>query len=236
MEYNEFDQKYSLSRYVGWSLIASIAIGVLASIFVSAGIDINLSADIAKTAENMLVAEQRVHARAYVSIFTFMLQAFILVGLFLILRVYGPVLALWALVVGSSAALLGLTGAVSAMNVALIADHSAFETLASQSERLMLAGVQVTSDYTSFHQGLVLNSIAMAAISYLFLKSQLIPKLISAWGIFASLFVAITIVARDFIPALGHNAITGAFMASNLIAIVALGLYLGIKGIRKPKH
>lgn len=236
MDYNEFDQKKNLSRTIGWSFIASIAVGVLASIFVSSGIDINLSADIAKTAENMLAAEQRVQAKAYLSLFTFMLQAFIMVGLFLILRLYGPVLALWALLVGSSAALLGLAGAVSAMNVALIADNSAFDTLASNSEQLMLAGIQVTTDYTSFHLALILNSIAMAAIFYLFLKSRLIPKLISAWGIFASLFVAITIVARDFIPILGHNSITGAFMVSNLIAIVALGLYLGVKGIRKPQH
>ena len=234
MDYNELNQ--DLSHYIGWSLIASIIIGILASVFISSGIDVNLSADITKTAENMLNAEQRVYARAYVSIFTFMLQVFIFVGLFLTLRIHGAVLALWALVVGSAAALLSLTGAVSAMNVALMADNSAFETLASNSDRLMLAGVQVTSDYTSFHLSLVLNSFAMAAIFYLFLKSQLIPKLISAWGVFASLFVAVTIVARDFMPALGDNAITGAFMISNLIAIIALGLYLGIKGIRKADY
>lgn len=76
----------------------------------------------------------------------------------------------------------------------------------------------------------------MAAVFYLFLKSQLILKLISACGIFASLFVAIVIVARDFISVLGHNAVTGAFMISNLVAILALSLYLSINGIRKPKH
>ena len=55
----------------------------------------------------------------------------------------------------------------------------------------------------------------------------------AAWRVFASLFIAITIVARNLIPALGENAITGAFMISNLIAIIALGLYLGIKGTRE---
>jgi len=236
MNYYEFDQNQNLSRYIGWSLIASIAIGILASVFISSGIDINLSADITKTAENMFDAERRLHARAYMSIFSFMLQGFISVGLFFVLREYGPVLATWALVVGISAALLGLTGAVSAMNVAIIAENSAFETLTSDSQRLMLAGMQVTSDYTSFHLSLVLNCVAQAAIFYLFFKSNLIPKLISGWGVFASLFVAITIVGRDFMPALGHNTITVAFMVSNLIAILALGLYLGVKGVRKSQY
>lgn len=199
---------------------------------ISSGIDINLSADIAKTAENMLLAQERLHARAYVSIFLFMLQGFIAVGFFFVLRAHGPVLATWALVIGISAALLSLTGAVSAMNVALLAENTAFQTLTTSAQRLMLAGMQVTFDYTSFHLSLVLASVAKAAVFYLFLKSKLIPKLISSWGLFASLFVAIMIVGRDFIPALGSNFITVAFMLSNLIAIVALGLYLGIKGIR----
>lgn len=233
MNHNELDNNKKLSHYVGWSLIVLIATGILASMTISSGIDINLSADITKTAENMLLAEQRLHARAYVSLFSFMLQGFISVGFFFLLRAHGPVLATWSLVIGIAAALLSLTGAVSAMNVALLAENSAFETLTNNAQRLMLAGMQVSSDYTSFHLSLVLGCIANAAVFYLFLKSKLIPKLISGWGLFASLFVAITIVGRDFMPALGSNTITAAFMLSNLIAIVALGLYLGVKGIRK---
>ncbi len=229
----ELDQTENLSRNIGWSLIASIVIGILASMTISSGIDINLSADIAKTAENMLQAEHRLHARAYVTLFSFMLQAFISVGFYLVLRTHGQALATWALAVGISASLLSLTGAMSAMNVALLAENSAFETLTSDAQRLMLAGMQVTSDYTSFHLSLVLSSLANAAVFYLFLQSKLIPKLISGWGVFASLFVAFTIVGRDFIPALASNTITGAFMLSNLIALLALGLYLSPKGIRK---
>jgi hypothetical protein len=43
-----------LSLYVGWSLIGSIVVGIIAAMSISTGIDINLSADIAKTSENML--------------------------------------------------------------------------------------------------------------------------------------------------------------------------------------
>lgn len=85
-----------LSRYVGWSLIGSIIVGVIAAMTISSGIDINLSADIAKTSENMLDAEARLRGKAYLALFSFMLQIFISIGLFLLLRKSGLVLATWS--------------------------------------------------------------------------------------------------------------------------------------------
>ena len=72
-----------------------------------------------------------------------------------------------------------------------------------------------------------------AGFFYLFVKSRLIPTVIAAWGVFASLFVVIVIVARDFLPALGHGGVTLAFMVSNLVALLATGLYLAIRGVRR---
>ena len=219
-----------LSRYVGWSLIGSIAVGIVAAMSISSGIDINLSADITKTAENMLSAEIRLRAKAYVALFLFMIGIFISVGLFLLLRKSGVVLAAWSFLIGVSANAVALLGAVYAMNAALIAGNSAFDIIGDGTQRLMLTSLQVTSDYTSFHLSLVLSSAANVGIFLLLLKSGLIPKLIAGWGVFASLFVVVALVGRDFIPLLGHNIVTGAFMASNLIALLALGLYLGIRG------
>ena len=97
---------------------------------------------------------------------------------------------------------------------------------------MMLTGLQATFDYTSFHLSLVLASAANAAFFWLFWRSEMIPRLISGWGVFASLFVASAIVIRDFIPIVGHFGVTASFMLSNLIALVATGLYLLIKGVR----
>ena len=58
------------------------------------------------------------------------------------------------------------------------------------------------------------------------------PPVIAAWGLFASIFVASTIVLRDFIPALGHMTVTLAFMLSNLIALFSTSIYLAAKGLR----
>ncbi|MEM8695937.1 MAG: DUF4386 domain-containing protein [Pseudomonadota bacterium] len=221
----------AVGRLVGWSLIGTIVIGIVAARFVAPDININLSADVAAVAESMLGAEQRLRARAYLLALTFGVEALISVGFFFLLRRSGPILAGWSLFVGLAASLLMLLGAVFALNAAEFAGDAAYGAM-SEEIRLMLASVQATSDYTSFHLGLILSSLAKAGFFALFLRSNLIPKIIAGWGLFASLFVAVTIVARDFIPVLGHGTITTAFMLSNLIALVSTGLYLGIRGVR----
>ena len=85
MQDTQRKQQSGLARIVGWTLIASIVIGVLASIFIRHGIDINLNADPALTAANMLDAELRVRGSAYVGLLMFSLEALVSIGLFLLL-------------------------------------------------------------------------------------------------------------------------------------------------------
>ena len=231
MDSSENFQPVTIARWVGWSMIATIIVGATTAMALASGININLSADVAATAEAMLGAEDRLRGKAYMGALSFGLDVIIAFGLFLLLRSTNALIAGWSLFVGLVASLLMLLGAVFALNAAEIAGDPAYQSMA-QDTRLLLASLQATSDYTSFHLGLVMASFAKAGFFYLFLKSGLIPKLISGWGIFASLFVGTTIVARDFIPALGDGTITSAFMISNLIAVLATGLYLGIRGVR----
>jgi len=224
---------FTLARTAGISLLAMIIIGILSAIFIAKGIDINMSADVQATAENMLGAETRLRATAYIGLLIFILEVLFGVALYYLLRDTNPVLTTWCLIVGISAAALSMLGAMFAMNAAEFASNAAYTTLTNESQRLMLSSLQATSDYTSFHLSIVISSLSKAGFFYLFLKSGFIPKLIAGWGVFASLFVVLAVVLRDFIPALANNAVTGAFMLCNMIALVSLGLYLVIKGIRE---
>lgn len=222
----------TLARIVGLSFLGTLLIGIVSSFIVVDGININLSADVVATAHNMLEAETDLRAKAYIAAASFAIAVIFNVGLFMLLRASGPLLATWSLVVSMAASLLSLMSGVFALNAAHIAGNQAYMDMASESQRLLLTGLQATSDYTSFHLGLVLSSLAMAGFFCLFWRSGMMPRLISGWGVFASLFVASMIVSRDFIPALGHLYVTASFMASNLIALVATALYLCIKGVR----
>jgi len=218
-----------IARIAGWSIFGTIIVGICTSIFVSNGIDVNLTADIAGTAENMLEAETRLRAKAYLGALAFALTCLTSVAFLILLRKHHLLLSGWSFTLTIIGAVLSLLGAVYAMNVAEIASHSAFT---DNSDRLSLASLQATSDYTAFHLGLVIGTLGNAGFFYAFLRSRLLPNFIAAWGVFASLYVVTIIVARDFIPTLGNDLITMAFMVCNLIALVATAAYLSFKGIR----
>lgn len=226
------NESVAVARRVGIAWLATLLVGILATVLWGQGIDINLSADVEAVAKNMLEAETRLRALAYTGLLIFALELFVSVGLFLLLKPAGLLLAAWSLAARMMAALLSVLGAVFLMNSAEIGSRQAYTVLADSADRILLNGLQATTNYTSFHLSLVLSSTALAGFYWLFLKSGRIPRLIAGWGLFASLFVASTIVLRDFIPALGANPVTLAFMLSNLVAMVSTGLYLAIKGVR----
>lgn len=223
----------TVARWSGIALLATIIFGMVGAFSIAQGIDVNLTANIAETAENMLDAESSLKAKAYLALLTFGLGMIFSVGCFLILRRFGVLLASWALVISIAASTVTLLGAVAAMNAVHIAGYADDLASVSRSDQLAFAALQATIDYTSFHLMLVLSSVGNAAFYLLFLRSGLIPKIIAGWGLFASCFVASAIVARDFIPAIGSDIITAAFMLSNLVALVTTGLYLAIVGLRE---
>jgi hypothetical protein len=224
---------HTLARRTGGAWLATIAIGIASAATVGRGLDINLSADVEAIARAMLEAELRLRAMAYLNLLLFALDLAVSIGLFLLLRPAGVMLAAWSLAARTSAAVLSVLSAMYLMNSAEIASRSAYEVLAIEADRLLLNGLQATSSYTSFHLSLVLSSLAMAGFFWLFLRSRRLPVPLAAWGVFASLFVATAVVARDFIPALGHAVVTLAFMVSNLIALLGSAAYLAIVGARE---
>jgi hypothetical protein len=225
-------ESVALARRVGLAWLVTLLIGILATALLGQGIDINLSADVEAVAAAMLDAEARLRALAYVGLLVFALDLLVSLGLFQLLRSFSPLLAAWSLAARIMAGLLSLLGAVFLMNSAEIASRPAYTVLADGADRLLLNGLQATSNYTSFHLSLVLSSAAMAGFFWLFLKSGQVPKLIAGWGLFASLFVASAIVLRDFIPVFGHVTISLTFMVSNLIALFSISIYMVSKGVR----
>ncbi len=222
-----------LARRVGYAWLATILIGILSTVLFGQGIDINLSADVEAVARAMLDAETRLRALAYSSLLIFALDLLVAIGLFLLLRSAGPLLAAWSLAGRVTAGLISVLGAVYLMNAAEIASRPAYSLLADNADRVLLNGLQATSSYTSFHLSIVLSSAALAGFFWLFLKSGRVPTAIAGWGLFASLFVAVTIVARDFVPLLGHIGVTLAFMLSNFVALISTSVYLAVKGVRE---
>jgi hypothetical protein len=78
------------ARLTGFALLATIVIGIVSAMTISAGIDINLSADVESTASAMLDAEMRLRAKAYVGLLLIGLNLLFLFGLYRLLHEDGP--------------------------------------------------------------------------------------------------------------------------------------------------
>lgn len=217
----------AIARLTGFAMMATIVIGIINATVVSPGIDINLSADVTATAQEMLRSAPRLKARGWLLMALFGLEVLGLVGFYLLLNKFGPLLSAWALIIGGVAAAFALTASVNAFAASEIADGALPGTTG-----LDHAAMEAVANYSSFHLALVISSVSNVVFYGLFLKSRLIPAPIAVLGLGASLFVALAIVGRDFVAILGAGSVTTAFMASNLLAIVATAVYLVLRGVR----
>lgn len=222
-------QTLSTSRWTGAALLAGVVLGIVNAMSVSPGIDINLSGDFRATAEAMLQSPGRLKARGWMLMAIFACQSASLSGFYLLTRERSPFSALWALLAGLVAATFSLSASVNAFAAAKLASG----VLAPDSAPAH-AVMETVTNHSSFHLALVLSSLAGAVFYGVFLRFLLLPPLLAGFGLFASLFVAAIIVGRDFVAALGQDVFTAAIMGTNLIAIVATGFYLILKGVQEP--
>ncbi len=85
-----------------------------------------------------------------------------------------------------------------------------------------------------FTFGMIFLGLGGVVFNYLFYKSKYIPKLLAAWGIFASLFMILCFFVRLLLPQ--YSAIIDKIIYLPIfIDEVILGLWLLIKGIKQPK-
>lgn len=220
-----------VARLTGAALLGLIGLGVLAGILVSGDININMSLDAARIIDNMATAEGRVYGKAWIAAGSGLVSLLIAVGLYTQLRGHGPVVALWSLLVAATGTIFALQSGLETLKIATVLSSDSMAAVPAEALRSLQVAF-LAGDYAAFHLSLVINSVAMAGFFWLFIRSRAIPAPIALWGLFASCFVTFTIVARDFIPVLGHSAITISFILSNLIAQLALGLYLLVRGVR----
>jgi hypothetical protein len=86
-------------------------------------------------------------------------------------------------------------------------------------------------DGAGFNVGFVFLGLGSTLFSYLWFQSRYIPRVIAAWGMFASSLMAIVTLAMMVFPALSALGLT--YMAPMGIYEFTLGFWLLVKGIRR---
>jgi len=111
--------------------------------------------------------------------------------------------------------------------LALVKGAVSLEIFRAQQPLFVNAGIRVYGD--TFNIGFLFLGLGSTLFSYLWLKSHYIPRVLAAWGIFASLVMALMSLAIIVFPALSKLGLT--YMMPMGLYEFGLGFWLLIKGI-----
>jgi hypothetical protein len=121
---------------------------------------------------------------------------------------------------------LGLAAVWFALELAEVfaGEPGAAATLAGQAEPWQ------DLSWKAFHYGLAASSLGAAINFGLMFRGRYIPRLLAAYGVLASLFVTVSIVAMELSPTAG-DYVYPAYVFGNAAAFILLTLWLLIRGV-----
>jgi hypothetical protein len=190
-----------------------------------------VSGDAARTATNIVAAERLFRIGVVMELITVAGVIILIVALYSILKDVNPILALVALTwrIAENVILAMITLIEFAVLVLLSGADFLRAVDAHQLQALAYALLRV--DGAGFNVGFVFLGLGSTLFSYLWFQSRYIPRVIAAWGMFASSVMAIVTLAIMVFPALSALGLT--YMAPMGIYEFTLGFWLLVKGIRR---
>ena len=219
----------SAAKVAGFLYLFLMVTGVFAEFYARGSLIV--SGDAVQTATNIAASERLFRIGTVGNLITFAGDAILGWALYVVLKPVNKNVALLAafLRVAESAicGVIALNDFVALRFLSGVNYLRAFDTAQLQALARVFVGVQ--SD--GYRIGMVFFGLGSTVFGYLWFKSRYIPPGFAAWGIFASLLVAIVTLAMMVFPGLAP-VVTPAYFVPIMIFEIALGLWLLVKGIR----
>jgi hypothetical protein len=223
-------EQRTAAKVVGFIYLIAMATSIFAELYARSPLIVR--GDAAQTAINIAASERLFRIGSVIHLITFASDAMLAVALYVVVRPINRNLALlaafWRL---ADCAILAVNmlNDFAVLRLLSGADYlRAFDTKQLQA----LARLLISVEAAGFQIGFVFLGLGSTLFSYLWLKSRYIPRALAAWGIFASLVLAIVTLAMMVFPALGTVGLT--YMAPMFFYEVGMGLWLLVKGLRVP--
>ena len=217
------------ARVAGFIYLFAMASGIFSQSFVLDRLLVN--GDLVATAHNIVAAEGLFRLGIAVDVITFLSDVVIAWAFYELLKSVDKSLALLGafLRVADGAILAGITlnGLITLRFLSGVDYLQAFD--ASQLQGL--ARLYISARGLGFYIGFVFLGCGSAIFAYLLWRSRYVPAVLPAWGIFASLLLAVGSLAVILSPWFAANA-SMAYMIPMFFYEVPLGLWFLLKGIR----
>ena len=218
------------ARVAGCIYLVAMALGIFSQSFVLGRM---VEDDAAATAHNIVAAEGLFRLGIAIDVITFVSDVVIAWALYELLKFVDKSLALLGAFLriadGAILAVVTLNGLITLRLLSGVGYLHGFDTNQLQG----LARLFVSARGLGFYIGFVFLGLGSAVFAYLLLKSRYVPAILPAWGIFASLLLAIGSLAVIFSPWFAGNAAM-AYMVPMFFYEVPLGLWFLIRGVRSP--
>ncbi len=225
------DSQRAAARVVGITYLLTNATAMFAAFYAGSLV---VDGDAAKTAANITASERLFRLGIASDLFTFAAVVPLIVALYVVLRPVNRNLALLALSWRLVETSIFVVATLNNLSVLRALSGAAY-LRASEAQRLQaLMMLSIGAHGAGYNFGLIFFGLGSTVFSYLFFKSNYIPRALAALGVLSSLLVATCCFAFIIFPNLADNLEPGIFMPS-LVFELATGLWLLIKGLGVSK-
>jgi len=217
------------ARVAGCIYLGAMALGMFSQLFVLGRIIV--PGDAAATAHNVVTSEALFRLGIVVDVVTFASDVVIGWAFYQLLKGVDEALALLgALFRVTDAAILAVTTFSALITLRLLSGAEYLQPLDVR-ELQVLARLFVSARGLGFDVGFVFLGCGSALFAYLLLVARYVPRPLAAWGVFASLTLALGSLAQ--ILSAGFAARAGMLhMLPMFFYEVPLGLWLLLRGVR----
>jgi hypothetical protein len=217
------------ARIAGFLYVFQMATAVFGQTFVRDRLIVG--GDAAQTAQNILRSERLFRLSIAGDLVTYAGVVVLVWALYVVVRPIDQNLALLAVLFRIAETAVLCVATVNSLVVLRLLSGAdslkAFGTGQLQS----LASLALSAQGLGMYVGFVLLGLGSTVFAYLLLKSGYVPRALAAWGIFASLVLAVVTLAILVFPGLGR-VLGLSYMGPMGLYEVGLGTWLLVKGLR----
>ena len=220
------------ARIVGLAYLLALPLGIFAELGVLGRLVAN---DAAETARNIVAHERLFRLGIASNVGVFALDVILIAALYVTLKPVHRSLALLALLwrMIETTTLVGTT--LNDFTVLRLLSGAGYLHALEPDRLQALARLSLSAHGAGYQVGLVFSGLGGAVFCWLWFRSGYIPRVLAAWGVFASALMgacAFTFIAFPEV----EKVVTFVYYATPIIIFeLATGLWLTIRGIRLPR-
>jgi hypothetical protein len=214
------------ARVAGLAYIVVIVLGIFSVSYIDTGIVVQ--GNDAETVDNLVANEWRYRVSVAGEVLMYALVIILAAALYIVLRAVNSELALLALlfrlgeaIIGGGATLLG-----GLMPLLLIRQATAYEAEQLQA----LVGLFLEVRNAGLDIVLVFVGVGGTLFCYLFYRSNYVPRILAAWGMFTYLSMLLLAFAGMLVPDIPESIKMTLYAPGGLFELI-LGFWLMVKGV-----